>query len=231
MPYLIDGHNLIGAMPDISLRDAHDEMKLVNKLRSFAARKSKRVTVIFDRGMPGGRSPMSNHAVEVIFASDFQTSADDYIMRRIPRLIDPRGWTLVTSDQKIVGLAKGYRLSIVKSAAFAQMLNLLPEPPEKGEWIYPIITAREVDELARQMSEHTPAVSTDMPPATATAEPTTDTALDASSRTLPKPKPKPSPTTPRPKPPRPHGSVPDDEKPFMPNTMSEWMRLFGVDEE
>jgi S-adenosylhomocysteine hydrolase len=32
MPYMIDGHNLIGKLPDISLDDPNDEALLVQKL-------------------------------------------------------------------------------------------------------------------------------------------------------------------------------------------------------
>ena len=35
MPYLIDGHNLIACLPDISLDDPNDEAQLVNKLKGF----------------------------------------------------------------------------------------------------------------------------------------------------------------------------------------------------
>ena len=33
--YLIDGHNLIGQLPDLSLTDPDDEAKLVQKLTGF----------------------------------------------------------------------------------------------------------------------------------------------------------------------------------------------------
>ena len=56
MPLLIDGHNLIGRLPDLRLDDPQDEAKLVARLRVYHARTGKRVTVVFDRGLPGGRS-------------------------------------------------------------------------------------------------------------------------------------------------------------------------------
>jgi predicted RNA-binding protein with PIN domain len=223
MPYLIDGHNLIGAMPDIRLSDPNDEMKLVNKLRSFAARKGKKLTVIFDGGLPGGRSYASTQMVEIIFSSAHQTTADDLLMRRIPRLKDPRGWTLVTSDLKIIALAKGYHLNIVKSAAFAQTLNQIPDAPDLGEWTNPIITYGEISYWEEQMTARAATPTPD--------KPMMDSAAQAVERTLPKPKPKPSPTAPKPKPPRPALPEEHGDKPYMANTMDEWMKLFGVDEE
>ena len=59
MAYLIDGHNLIGQLPDLSLNDPNDEAKLVQKLIGFAARQQKRVVVVFDSGLPGGKSRLS----------------------------------------------------------------------------------------------------------------------------------------------------------------------------
>ena len=38
MPLLIDGHNLIGHLPDLSLSDPRDEVKLVARLQAYAAR-------------------------------------------------------------------------------------------------------------------------------------------------------------------------------------------------
>jgi predicted RNA-binding protein with PIN domain len=225
MPYLIDGHNLIGAMPDISLNDPNDEMKLVNRLRSFAARRNKQIVVIFDKGSYAGRSPASTHSVEVIFASEHQTTGDELIMRRIKHLRDPRGWTLVTSDGALVGFAKGYRLNIMKSAAFAQALAQIPEPPDLGEWVNPIIPSSEASYWEPLMTAR------EMPP---TAPPRPDNPIAASkqdSEPRTAPKPRPAPTAPRPRPPKPPRPADETDKPIMKNTLDEWMKLFGVDEE
>lgn len=218
MPYLIDGHNLIGAMKDIRLSDPNDEMKLVNKLRSYAARKGKKLTVIFDGGLPGGKSIASNDKVTVIFAAYEHSSADKLIAARIKRLRDPLGWTLVTSDQELLGLAKSYRVRAIRSAAFADKLAHLPDPPDLGEWIYPITSPSETAYWEERMTaKPPPSAPVETAPAPPTAEP----------RTLPKPTPKPKPAPPAPKP-RPHDV---DEKPLMKNTVDEWLRLFGAEDE
>ncbi len=221
MPYLIDGHNLIGAMRDIRLSDPNDEMKLVNKLRSYAARKGKKLTVIFDGGLPGGKSIASNDKVTVIFAAYEHSSADKLIAARIKRLRDPQGWTLVTSDQELLGLAKSYRVRAIRSAAFADRLAHLPDPPDLGEWIYPITSPSETAYWEERMSAKPPPA----PPVEVASG-----VIPDKPRTLPKPKPqpKPAPPAPKPKPPRPH--VPD-QKPIMKNTVDEWLRLFGADSE
>lgn len=231
MPYLIDGHNLIGAMPDIRLGEPNDEMKLVNKLRSFVARRSVRLTVVFDRGLPGGKSPASTHNLEVIFASEIRTNADTYIRRRIEKLHDPKGWTLITSDQLLMGFAKTYNLKRQKSADFAQILTRLPEPPDLGEWVHPIIPQSEVSLWEPQMTR--PAEPTDDQPPTPHLQQvrsSTPKLDETTGRTLPKPKPKPLPIAPKPKPPRPSHPDTGDDKPYMANTLDDWMKLFGVDE-
>ena len=123
MHYLIDGHNLIGRMPDIGLDDPHDEIELVLRLRSWSARSRKRrVTVIFDRGLPGGLGRgLSSGKVQVVFASTAQ-SADSLLIRRINSVKNPREYTLVTSDNHILRAAEACRMPVLRAGEFVLML-------------------------------------------------------------------------------------------------------------
>lgn len=123
MPYLIDGHNLIACLPDISLDDPNDEALLVNKLRSFVAGGGKKCTVVFDGGVPGGQSTMSNNAVKVTFAAAEHSNADVVIKRRIRRTPDSTFWTVVTSDRDVLNFAKRHRMKCMRSADFARFLR------------------------------------------------------------------------------------------------------------
>ena len=123
MPYLIDGHNLIAALPDIDLADEHDEARLVIKLRGFAARHKTKCAVIFDHGLPGGASALSTSAVKVSFASAHHSSADALIKRRIKSIRDPGNWTLVSSDRDIRDYARGRRMRSQSAADFATRLG------------------------------------------------------------------------------------------------------------
>jgi hypothetical protein len=150
MPYLIDGHNLIGQLPDISLDDPHDEAKLVQKLAGFAARTGKRCTVIFDSGLPGGKSRMSNRAVEVVFASR-PSDADRLLLRRINRTRDPKNWTVVSSDNAVLGAARARGMQGMKSTDFAKLLLNPPREKKKKQYggkaemdVY--VSPQEVDE-------------------------------------------------------------------------------------
>ena len=48
MHYIIDGHNLIGKMPDISLKDPNDEIKLTMRIKSWVAESKKRQVTVQD---------------------------------------------------------------------------------------------------------------------------------------------------------------------------------------
>ncbi|MFL7839893.1 MAG: NYN domain-containing protein [Candidatus Promineifilaceae bacterium] len=124
MHYLIDGHNLIGRMPDIGLEDPDDEVELVLRLRSWAARsRGRRVTVIFDRGLPGGKDRgLSTGKVQVVFASGGQT-ADALLIKRIQKIKNPREATVVTSDNQILHAAAERRMPALRAEEFAQQLN------------------------------------------------------------------------------------------------------------
>jgi len=122
MAYLIDGHNLIGQLPDLSLKDPNDEAKLVQKLIGFAARQQKRIVVVFDSGLPGGKSRLSTGQVEVIFASA-RSNADNVMKERIKRALDPGQWVVVSNDREVLSAARERRMAPVTCAEFAPKLQ------------------------------------------------------------------------------------------------------------
>lgn len=147
MPLLVDGHNLIGQMPDLHLDDPEDEAKLVARLRTYAARTGRRVTVVFDQGLPGGRSrELSGGGVEVVFASPGR-SADGILRERIRRAGDPCGLTVVTSDRAIMAVARARGARVLGGATFAAQLSAPPPAvePEPDEHLSP----QEVEEWLR----------------------------------------------------------------------------------
>ncbi len=129
MPYLIDGHNLIGQLPDIDLKDPNDEALLVQKLSGFVARTKQKCVVIFDHGMPGGKSRMSTKGVEVIFAAH-PGDADQMIINRIENIKNPQAWTVVSSDHRVQNKAKLRRVTVMKASDFATRLKR-PKPAPK----------------------------------------------------------------------------------------------------
>jgi predicted RNA-binding protein with PIN domain len=122
MRYLIDGHNLIDQLADINLSDPDDEIRLVRRLKSFCARQRCRCTVVFDRGLPGGKARgLSNSQVEVVFAHS-GTSADRVIIARLRQVRDRQGITVVSGDQSIVAEAQQLKIKTISSAEFARRM-------------------------------------------------------------------------------------------------------------
>jgi hypothetical protein len=123
MPFLIDGHNLIGRLPDLRLDDPDDEAKLAARLRTYSARTGRRITVVFDQGLPGGCSrELSGGGVEVVFAASGHT-ADGILCERIRRARDPRGLTVVTSDREVIAAAQARGARVMRSEEFAAQLG------------------------------------------------------------------------------------------------------------
>jgi uncharacterized protein len=122
MPYLIDGHNVVGQTRGLSLADPDDEAKLAALVRRFCARERRRATLIFDGGLPGGVSSLSNSDVTVVFASDRHTSADDLLLNRIRDERNPGGLIVVSSDQKVANAARRRRMTVLASAEFGRAL-------------------------------------------------------------------------------------------------------------
>lgn len=133
MPVLIDGHNLIGQLPDISLADPGDEAQLVSRLQGYAGRTGKRVTVVFDRGMPGGHSQaLSGGRVEVVFAPTGH-SADRVLLERIRRARNPGGLTVVTSDHEVIATAQDRGAHVIRAEAFVSELQAPAAPRAAGK--------------------------------------------------------------------------------------------------
>lgn len=146
MSYLIDGHNLIGQLPDLQLDDPDDEAKLVQKLIGWSARTRRQCVVVFDAGLPGGTSRMSTKSVRVVFASH-TSSADKVIIDRIYKEKHPKNWTVVSSDNGVLDIAKRQGMQTIKAMEFARLLERpVPIRPDLGEAVDVKLSADEVDE-------------------------------------------------------------------------------------
>lgn len=120
MNYLIDGHNLIARTPGLSLSDPDDEAKLVRLLRRWVAADSRRkVTVIFDAGLPAGEARhLSGGGVKAVFAPN-NSSADAVLMRRIEAIGNPPEFVVVSSDGAVAAAAARRRVAVERAEDFA----------------------------------------------------------------------------------------------------------------
>jgi predicted RNA-binding protein with PIN domain len=147
MALLIDGHNLIGAgvFHDIRLSDEDDEAKLVARLKVWKSRYRGKITVIFDRGVPGGWDRrLSGGGVEVIFAAD-PVQADDLIRRRLRKRT--RNLELISNDNALQGEADAAGVSWSRGEQFVERFTLAaPDAAEPGTELDVRWSESEVDE-------------------------------------------------------------------------------------
>ena len=136
MIYLIDGHNLIGKMPDIKLADPNDEEKLVRRLHNWAAGdKRRQIELFFDSGDFGGwHIPITAPNIRVYYARQGQ-KADDLLIRALRVLKNRQAYTLITSDNEILAAARKRRVGYVLSEEFAALMaaeaaERLAPPPD-----------------------------------------------------------------------------------------------------
>ena len=123
MPILIDGHNLIGKIPSISLQDPDDEEQLVRSLIAYRARTGRQITVVFD---PGGAFSLPESrrygGVEVVYPPH-GSDADATIARRVRRSRDRNSWLVVTSDQELGRTVAALGARVLSAEAFAADLD------------------------------------------------------------------------------------------------------------
>ncbi|MCJ7512800.1 MAG: NYN domain-containing protein [Anaerolineales bacterium] len=133
MPYLVDGHNLIGAMPGHRLADPDDEAMMITRLRGFCAASGKAVTVYFDRGAPGLPDPPQAGRLLVRFVPG-SSSADRAIRAHLQRLRgEARNWTVVSADREVMAAARQAGAQALSSADFLRRLGQASLPTAGAE--------------------------------------------------------------------------------------------------
>jgi predicted RNA-binding protein with PIN domain len=143
VPILIDGHNLIGRLPMLSLQDPDDEEKLIRLLIAYRARTGRAITVVFDPGGTFALPQTRRHSgIEVAFAPHGST-ADAVISRRVRCSRDPRAWLVITSDQKLAEAVARMGARVRSADAFAAELG--PRPDVPPDWRETPPSPEEVD--------------------------------------------------------------------------------------
>ncbi len=135
MPILIDGHNLIGHLADISLSDPDDEEQLVERLAGYRRRHRSQITVVFDagpRGAPGRPAEQRRAGVGIVYAR-VGRGADDTICALVRRARDRRGWRVVTSDRALQDEVRRLGATVIPAGEFARQLTPAPQAPAEKE--------------------------------------------------------------------------------------------------
>lgn len=141
MSYIIDGHNLIGVMPDIHLRQPDDEERLVARLQSYQARMGGRAMIVFfDSGpyavslpanTPARPRLASTPGIEVRFTRPGQ-SADDAILDFLHAARQPGQYAVVTNDQELSARARAAGASVLRASEFVVQVQRKVTRPRKA---------------------------------------------------------------------------------------------------
>jgi predicted RNA-binding protein with PIN domain len=128
---LIDGHNLIGKLPNISLSDPDDEAKLIVLLRSHYVQNPREpIQVVFDPGKEGGLPGVKGGAGVSVRYAPRGTTADAIIMRILREATNARSITVVTSDNEVRNVARAQGALLLSSQEFAD--RLFAHSPKRG---------------------------------------------------------------------------------------------------
>ncbi len=159
MPFLVDGHNLIGQMKGLSLSDPHDEEKLTAILHALAERLHKRITVVFDPNPfdttpPIGHGRSQHGALTVIYAQPGH-QADDIIRTLVGEVRDKQGLTVITSDAAVADFTRRCGVRVQSSRDFIRWMDGL-NSRGRQENTKPLSDTREVVNWADVFKEPTP---------------------------------------------------------------------------
>ena len=149
MPTIIDGNNLIGSSPDISLDDPAARKKIVQLVRKYQESKNGSIIVVFDGGpdsLYSGDDPAEKFSVVY---PRFGCSADEEIKKILNGYSDFRSVKLVSSDRELKNFAKNKGAKTVNSIEFyfelKRIYRMNGKKEEKLKRIHNQISKKEVD--------------------------------------------------------------------------------------
>jgi uncharacterized protein len=133
---LVDGHNLIGKLPNISLSDPDDEAKLVRVLENYhAVRPHEEILVVFDPARDGGgwRGAHSRNAGVAVRFAPRGVSADDVLARLVRDAKSPRSITVVSSDNAVRRAVRIHGAKVLRAEEFIVQLQteMRPDRPPR----------------------------------------------------------------------------------------------------
>ena len=131
--YIIDGYNVIHAIPTLKKLLAHDGSQAREQLIFLVSRltfkRKFRCTIVFDGARPHEPHPSSTHSpLHNVFSAP--QSADARIKSMIDQSKNRTLLVIVSSDREILSYARECSCSTYTSKYFS---NLLFEEPDRGE--------------------------------------------------------------------------------------------------
>jgi len=148
MHYLVDGYNMLYALPEIppgpwpSKRDVLIELLLSSKPQGH-----NRLTIIFD-SRAGSGDRMERGAIEIIFTAG--ETADDWIARRVREVPNARSYVVVSNDQ---GIRSDIRGTGAKWMSTKEFLKEKAAPQSRPARMPPEISDSITEELKKKWLE------------------------------------------------------------------------------
>jgi len=133
MPYIIDGHNLIGKLHNISLQDIDDEAYLIKILDQYFRKIRKKAIIFFDRASVNGNNNFRSAFITVKFVRS-PLNADKAIHQKLVELKgNARNYTVISSDRWVQEKARRVGAKIQKSEIFAFEIENQTRNPAKND--------------------------------------------------------------------------------------------------
>lgn len=138
---IIDGHNLIGALPNLSLSDPNCKDKLLELLNSFYEIINERIIIVFDGSDFLNAEKYCRNKLEVRYPPKDE-SADFIIKKLIEKYKYNMGVKLITSDNELKFLAKRRGLITRPSRQFGYEISatISRSQLDTGKYLAPIST-------------------------------------------------------------------------------------------
>ncbi len=122
MPYIIDGHNLIGKLSSIDLQDIDDEIQLINILEKYFRKIRKKAFLFFDRGNLHQNNNFSYAFLQVKFVKP-PITADEAIIQKLEQMKgNARNYTVISSDNWVSQRSQRMGAKTLTSDDFALMI-------------------------------------------------------------------------------------------------------------
>ncbi len=136
--YLIDGYNLLYALPEIPAGPWSTKREIfLTRLVQLRPQGNNKVTVIFD-SRDGGGSRQQKGAIEIIYTAG--ETADDWIIQAVRKAPNPRIVVVITNDQTIRRLIRGTGAKWLSTEDFLKAAKPTPTPEHKQEFNTDAIT-------------------------------------------------------------------------------------------
>lgn len=141
---IIDGHNLVPKIPGLNLKDADDEVRLIEVVQEYCRLARRQAELFFDGSPEPSVNKRKSGLVHVHFIK-LGYSADDAIIQFVRNLgSDKDNYTVVSSDHRIQNAALAAGCKVMGSDAFSRLMSTTfssetavqqkrEKPPSSGE--------------------------------------------------------------------------------------------------